>query len=147
MNSNTLKAKNELEKQCCTCVFANGENVTICSEHGLKPLLTRLGDSKLQKGFSAADKVVGKAPAFLYVLLGASEVYAPVMSEGGKRVLEQYGIGAFCDTLTGEIRNRDNTDICPMEKAVSCAGSPHEALECIRAKIAQMNSNESKPKE
>ena len=119
MYSNTLKAKNELEIQRCTCVFANGENVTICSEHGLKPLLTRLGDSKLQKGFSAADKVVGKAPAFLYVLLGASEVYAPVMSEGGKRVLEQYRIGAFCDTLTGEIRNRDNTDICPMEKEVS----------------------------
>ena len=69
------------------------------------------------------------------------------MSESGKQVLEQYGIGAFCDTLTGEIRNRDNTDICPMEKAVSCAGSPDEALECISAKIAQMNGNESKPKE
>lgn len=141
MNSNTLKAKSELQKQNCTCVFVNGESVMACSERGLRPLLVRLGDNKLQKGFSAADKVVGKAPAFLYVLLGASEVYAPVMSEGGKSVLEQYGINAFCDTLTKEIRNRNNTDSCPMEKAVSDADSPDEALECIRAKIAQMKNN------
>lgn len=144
MNDNTIKAKNELGKQGCTCVFADGESISVCTERGLKPLLMRLGDNRLQKGFSAADRVVGKAPAFLYVLLGVSEVYAPVMSEGGRRVLEQYGIGAFFDTLTAEIRNRDNTDSCPMEKAVANAASPAEALECIRAKIAHMKNAASK---
>ena len=46
------------------------------------------------------DKVVGRAAAFLYVLLEVKEIYAGVMSEGAADVLSKYGI---CSGYGGRI--------------------------------------------
>ena len=47
------------------------------------------------RGFAAADRVVGRAAAFLYVLLGAGEIYAGVMSDTAADVLERFGVAVF----------------------------------------------------
>ena len=143
MNSNTEKAKALLEESGCTCVFAFGGQLEQCSERGLRPLLAKLGTDALPAGFSAADKVVGKAPAFLYVLLGAGEVYAPVMSRAAKELLEQHGIGAYCGRLVEDIQNRSGTGPCPMEAAVRSAATPEEALGCIREAIRLMQQKQT----
>lgn len=91
------------------------------------------------KGFSAADKVVGKAAAFLYVLLGVEEVYADVMSEAAIYTLARHGIQPICDRSAKEIRNRINTGICPMEETVQTESLPNPAFEKIKAKLALLN--------
>ncbi len=89
-------------------------------------------------GFYAADKIVGRAAAFLYVKLGAAGVYAPVMSRGAKELLTEYNIPAEADELTENIRNRQNTGLCPMECAVSSCGSPEAAYVAILEAIRKM---------
>ena len=85
-----------------------------------------------------ADKIVGRAAAFLYVKLGAAGVYAPVMSRGAKELLTEYNIPAEADELTENIRNRQNTGLCPMECAVSSCGSPEAAYAAILEAIRKM---------
>ena len=139
MNSNTEKAKALLEESGCTCVFAFGGQLEQCSERGLRPLLAKLGADALPAGFSAADKVVGKAPAFLYVLLGAGEVYAPVMSEAAASVLAENGIQAHCGQTVKQIVNRAGTGICPMEEAVAGIAEPAAAAAAIKARLRSLS--------
>ena len=67
------------------------------TERGVKPLLDFIENGPNLRGFSAADKIVGKAAALLYVLLGVKEVYAPVMSETALYTLAHNGILPLCD--------------------------------------------------
>ena len=127
MRNETVKAKEILENGGHSCVFVSEEETVISDERGVKPLLGLLSDKKDMSLFSAADKIVGRAAAFLYVLLGVKEVYAEVLSKKARPVFERYGIAVFSGTETEEIINRDKTGICPMEKAVENTEDPEEA--------------------
>ena len=97
-----------------------------------RPLLDFLDSGTDFTGFSAADKVIGKATAFLYCLLGVRAVYAQVMSTNAAQVLAAHGISAFCTRLVTGIRNRTDTGPCPMEAATRDLTDPEEALAAIR---------------
>lgn len=127
MRNETLKAKKILEKGGHSCVFVSENETFISDERGVKPLLGLLSDKKDMSAFCAADKIVGRAAAFLYVLLGIKEVYAEVLSKKARPVFEKYGISVFAGTETEEIINRGKTGICPMEKAVENEENPEEA--------------------
>ena len=92
MNSNLTRAIEQLNSGVCTCVLCKEDIVCTSTERGVKPLLNWLDRGVDLHGFSAADKVVGKAAAFLYVLLGVKEVYAPVMSESAIYTLAGNGV-------------------------------------------------------
>ena len=70
-------------------------------------------------GFSAADKVVGKAAAMLMIKAGITEVFALTISESAEKLLKNHGVRVSFMTLTERIMNRDNTGVCPMETAVA----------------------------
>lgn len=133
------KAREILELGGYTCVLRKGETVYTATERGVKPLVRWLTEGTNVDCFSAADKVVGKATAYLYVLLGVKEVYAHVMSRSAAEVLEKHGITAEQDKLVENIINRQGTGICPFEAAVLGIDTPEEALTAIRAKMAEMN--------
>ena len=122
-----------------TCVLRRGETVYTATERGVKPLVRWLTEGVDARGFTAADKVVGRATAYLYVLLGVKEVWAAVMSEAAAEVLSRHGITASQDKLVPTIINRAGTGICPFEEAVLNIQTPEEALAAIRQKMAQMN--------
>jgi hypothetical protein len=90
------------------------------------------------RGFCAADKVVGKATAMLYCLLGAQAVYARVISTAGMAVLQRNGIAVFADQVVPFIINRLGTGQCPMEDAVASIDNPQEAPEAIRQRLIQL---------
>ena len=75
-----------------TCVLCKGEKVYTSTARGVGPLIRWLDEKTDLNGFCAADKVVGKAAAALYVLLGVAAVYAPVMSGMAVQMLEEHGI-------------------------------------------------------
>ena len=89
-------------------------------------------------GFYAADKVVGKAAALLYCLLGVRCVYGAVMSDAAVKVLRRNGIEAYWGRLTENIRNRTNTGLCPMEAATMHIDDPEEALDVILATLKSL---------
>ena len=133
------KTRNILTAGCYTCVLRKDETIHTATERGVKPLVRWLDQGIDARGFTAADKVVGRATAYLYVLLEVKEVWAAVMSEAAAEVLTRHGITASQDKLVPNIINRAGTGICPFEEAVLEIHDPQEAYTAIRAKMAQMN--------
>lgn len=138
MKSDIEKAKSLLENEEYTCVICHEDKIYTSTERGIKPLLAWIDGSTDMKGFSAADKAVGKAAAFLYAILGVKAVYAYVISEPAKQILTENGIYVEYDTLTEAIRNRAGTGFCPMETSVKSITEPYEALEAVRRKIKEL---------
>lgn len=137
MSNDLSYVRGQLEHNGYT-LFLRADEKTYCSQdNGIAPLLRLVGTDDW-KGAYAADKIVGKAAAMLYVLLGVKAVYAEVLSESAKAVFERYGIAYEYGTLTEKIINRMGTGLCPMELAVSEIDDPADAPDAIRAKIAQL---------
>ena len=62
-------AKNRLDAEGYTCVITDGEKEYTSRQRGVKPLVQFLQQGCIPPQAHAADKVVGKATAYLYVLL------------------------------------------------------------------------------
>lgn len=139
MKIDLIKAKELLENGGYTCVLCKGNMTYTSTERGVRPLLQWLDAKTNVAGYSVADKVVGNAAAFLYVLLKVDMVYAPVMSEAAIHTLERHGIPAVYDLSVEAIRNRRNTGFCPMEMAVQGKDLPTEALAAIKEKLKELD--------
>ena len=140
MKNDITKAIELLNEGNYTCVLCKGDVLYTSTQRGVKPLLDWLDDKVDLKGFSAADRVVGKGAAFLYVLLGVKEVYAHVMSDEAIRTLAENGIQQQCDVSVKNIINRAGTGICPMEEATREISDPKEALQAIKQRLTELKS-------
>lgn len=138
MENDLTKAVEHLRQGQYTCVLCRDDIMYTSRERGVKPLLDWLDGGLEEKGFSAADKVVGKAAAFLYVLLGVKEIYAHVISEAAMGVFTENHIPFLYDVSVEYIINRQGTGSCPMEEAVSGLSAPEEAPEAIRRRLAEL---------
>ena len=134
------RAKNLLDSSCHTCVIVKGDACYLSDHRGVKPLLQWLDEGTDLRGFSAADKVVGKAAAYLYALLGVKAVYARIISDPSVAVLEEHGITVSFETKVAGIRNRTDTGPCPMEQAVAGITDPVEAEIAVRNRLAQLQA-------
>ena len=115
-------------------------NITVTSnERGVKALLNLLDGSTDFSGAYAADKVVGKAAAMIYVLLGIRALYASVISDGAKAIVESNGILLEYDEAVPYIINRQGDGVCPMELAVGGEKDPEKAVEKVRARLKELN--------
>ena len=132
-------AKELLQSSDYTCVLCLKGNVATSKQRGVKPLLSWLENPELGKGFCAADKVVGKATAYLYSLLGAKAVYAHVMSESALAVLEKEDIEVSYGALVPYIVNRKGDGMCPMEAATLDAHTPQDALAAVKKALAELD--------
>jgi len=132
------QARRILEEGCYTCVIIKNENCYTSTQRGVKPLVQFLHSEQDFCGAIAADRVVGKATAFLYVLLGVKALYSHVVSQSALNVLEANGIAVSYDTLTPHIINRQGNGICPFEEAVMAIGQPEQALPAIYQKMSQL---------
>ena len=122
-----------------TCVLTDGQMVFTSTDRGVKPLVRFLESGEIPAGVSAADKVVGRATAYLYVLLKVKEVYSQVISQPAVDVLLENGVGVLYDKLVPNIINRKGDGICPFEAAVMDIHEPEQAYAAIRRKMAEMN--------
>ena len=133
-------AKKILSQGTHTCVLCRGEDTVCSNARGVKPLLDLWDTGTDCSGYSAADKVVGRATAFLYCLLGVKSLHAQVLSKPALQVLENARIAITWDTLVEGIRNRENTGPCPMEYATRDVQTPQQALEAIRQTLQALQS-------
>lgn len=139
MNYDLINAVKILNKEKCTCVLCCSDEKYTASHRGVKPLLDWFDSGIDFNGFSAADKVVGNAAAFLYVLLGVKAVYAPVMSEAAVNTLKDNGIEFEFDEIVQGIINRTGDGNCPMEESVKGISNPAAALSAIRMKLKELS--------
>ena len=135
-----LEQAKQMKRECkYTCVILGENTVYTSTQRGIRPLLTCYREGRVERGCSAADKVVGKAAAFLYMLLEIRELYADVVSKGALSVLQQAGITVICETVTDAIINRAGTGLCPLETAVMDIQSPLEALKASDKTLVQLS--------
>lgn len=113
-----------------TCVLCKGDTLHTSTRRGVAPLLALIDSGTDVSGFSAADKVVGKATALLYRYLGVKAVYARVISQSAAEVLKDMHLEF--DRQVPFIQNRDGTGRCPMELATETIDDPAQALTAIR---------------
>lgn len=122
------------------CLVKDG-NCLFSERNGIAPMMNFIAAGTHLKGYSAADLIVGKAVALLFVKCGVKAVFAKTLSEAGERVLQAHDIPYEYETLTPNIINRAGTDTCPMEKAVSGTDEVEEAYLILKAKLQEMQSN------
>lgn len=127
-----------LTTEGATCVAVRNDEVAITRERGVKPLLQWISEGVSFEGWSVADKVVGKAPALLYVQLKPDVVYAIAMSEAARDILLANGITCGCEDLVPFIVNRAGDGQCPMDACVAGISDPREAERAIRECARQM---------
>lgn len=132
------QVKSLLLTQKHTCVLQGNGEVYTDDRRGVLPLLEFLDSGKDFSGFSAADKVVGKAAAFLYCLLGVKALWAGVISRPALEVLQRQGIAVQYETLSDAILNRSGTGFCPMESATRELSDPQTALFAIRETLKSL---------
>ncbi len=125
----------EILQEGHTAVLVKGEDVIITDERGVAPLVKWNSEDKSFEGYSAADKVIGKAAAFFYVTFGIKKVRANVLSKFAADVFEKYGIEYWYDTLADEIINRTGDGLCPMESAVMGCDSVEDGVAAIIEKL------------
>jgi len=133
------KAKDILHAGDYTCVLCRGDDVYTSAFRGVKPLVQWLRSGTDFSGFSGADKVIGRATAFLYLLLGIGSVYTHVISRPALGVFQAHGIHVEYGQLVDNIINRKGDGLCPFEAAVLEIQNPGDAYEAILKKMDEMN--------
>ncbi|MBQ5743685.1 MAG: DUF1893 domain-containing protein, partial [Ruminococcus sp.] len=107
---------------------------------GISPMLRLIGENRGLRGYAAADIIVGKAAAMLFVKAGIAAVYGEVMSKAGKAYLEAHGIPCAFGTLTENIINRKGDGVCPMEQAVAALDDAEAGCAVLRDKLNSLRN-------
>lgn len=127
------------EKRLSLLIYRGGEVVYSGSGRGVGSLLDALdtvGKEKL-RGALVADKIIGRAAAFLIAYMEASEAHAVTISATGKEVLLKYGLRFQFRHEVPVVKGRNGAPLCPFERLVQDVLEAEEAYEKIRAKMAE----------
>lgn len=127
---NDLKiAKNWLEKNDLSLVIVKNGNIVFETKEkkilGFIDAIEKMGNDI--NGSSIADKVIGKAVAFLCIYKEVHSVYAKILSEKAKHLFEQWNIIFEYGSLVKEILNTNQNNVCPFELKAKNLNNPKKA--------------------
>lgn len=138
MHPDLENCKAILENENLTCVVKCGDKILKTADRGIKPFMQWIESGENLHGAVAADKVVGKAAAFLMEKAGISAVYAAVLSEPAEDVLKNAGIEYKFTHLVPRIQNRKGDGLCPMESAVMDTDNSDTAFSALKDKLKNL---------
>ncbi|WP_028042423.1 DUF1893 domain-containing protein [Candidatus Stoquefichus massiliensis] len=137
MNLNMLQ--NKLKDENYTLIAdINGVFYT-SHQRGIAPILNPMKEQiDFFKDAIVVDKVIGKATAMLLILSGVQYIYAYVLSQKAKDILDWYHIDYGYDKIVEYIQNRDKSGMCPMEKTVYDINDLQMAFEALKNKQKEL---------
>ncbi len=107
-------------------VYRQGKMVFNSAKPGILPLLGYAARSaRYEKNVTVFDRVVGNAAALLLSRVSCREVYSPLGSQLAEETLRRAGISYYFTETVPLIQNRQQEDMCPMEK-LSLGKDPEE---------------------
>jgi hypothetical protein len=126
-------AKNLLVNENLTlCIVKNGKDLFESRSHGVTSFLVAAQELKGNlEGACVADKVVGKAIAFLCIHFKIGAVFADTLSRPAKSILEKRSIHLEYNDLVRNILNADRTNLCRIERLVRNVQNPDEAYKML----------------
>lgn len=132
-----MLAKSTLfENEYSIVVVKENEIVYKSESKGLQSLISLYKTKKnTLEDSSIADKVIGRAAALILVDANIKEVYADLISQNAIDILDKSDIPYEYKTQVKEIKNRDNTGMCPMEELSLKCVSADELIEKIEEKF------------
>ena len=117
-------------------------------DNGIKPILSKMKeDPYFFKDLIVVDKVIGKASAMLVFLSKVKKIHALLLSEDGKKVLEDHQIEYSYDKLVEHILNNNMDGICPMEDCVKDIDNLQDAFIALKEKVAILMQNKTLDKQ
>lgn len=137
-------AKATLIRSNCSLALAKDGKTYEYNGRGISPLIAIIDSEADFCGFSAADKIIGKAAALLLCKIGVVAFYGQTMSVKAVAIAKKYGVDYSYGTLADKISNARGDSECPMEKAVSECDDKDDALSLLRAariKLATRRGN------
>ena len=125
-----------LENDYSIVLVKENEIVNTSRKNGLLPILDLYNNDKsILESAIVADKVIGKAAALILKEANIKELYAKLISENAIELLDKTNIKYKYNKKVREIRNRDNTDICPMEELDLESNNADELIKKIKEKF------------
>jgi hypothetical protein len=119
-------------------VVHGGRIVAESDEPGVSTTLACLGEARRRgPGCVVADRIVGRAAAWLALWAGARACYGEVLSRTAERLLLEGGLKVEASLRVESILDRARKGPCPLEAAVAEARGPEEAMEIIRSLTAK----------
>lgn len=130
MQNDLKQAINLLNKQNFSMVIVKKNKILYKSySPGIKDILKAIKESKTNlSGASLADKIMGQALAWLILYSKIKYVYAKVISEKAKDILNSKCYLVF-EKKVGHILNKEKKSLCPFEKISDNFKTPKEAFE------------------
>ncbi len=120
------------EKELTLVIAKDGKIIFTSTDKGIKPMHTAVLELKEElRGASVADRVIGRAAAILCKYAEIKELYTYLISHEAIKVFENSSIIFFYDESSPYIKNRDKTDMCPVEKLSQNVDSPEELIQRI----------------
>lgn len=107
--------------------------------HGIGPIINPMKEHLYYfEDAIVMDKVIGKATAMLLILSKVKYIYAYVLSEKAKEILDQYQVDYDYEKLVPYIINRTHDGMCPMEQTVYHLTDLNEAYEALIQKQKEL---------
>ena len=123
-----------------TLCLVRGEEILVRNERGIAPMMALLDDGYELAGFTAADRVVGKAAAMLFVKGKIKELYAETISASAAAFLQMHCIPFTFGKMTERIVNRTGTGYCPMESTVLTTDDVERGYSLLKEKLAALRA-------
>ncbi len=123
-----------------TLALCKDGSIIVSDKRGVAPMVDFLREGRELSGYCAADRVVGKATAMLFVKAGIKEVYAEVISESAEAFLKSHGIVVSFGKRTEHIMNRAKNGPCPMESLVEGIDDIKTGVVIITNKLDEMRA-------
>lgn len=144
MNNDIDIAKKLLgEDSSITLAVVNKKKTFVSRERGIKPIFSLYkNDPEFLFGASVADKVTGRASAFVLVAGGVVVLHSGIISEKAFEVLKEANITVTFDKQVDCIINRTGDGICPMEQATKGCYTPSDAINAIEKKLYELSKKQ-----
>lgn len=139
MHNDLERAKEMMIFDGYTCVITLDGVAFKSKERGLQPLLDWMYSGNKYTGWRLCDKVVGRAAAFLHIILGVREIYADVISAPAKKLLEEHNVTVNATDIVPEILNETMDATHPLETAVEGITDANDSIMAIELAIKRMN--------
>ncbi|MDU1904151.1 MAG: DUF1893 domain-containing protein [Dysgonomonas sp.] len=125
-----------------SCVVENFDEIYTFTQRGVADLYDMVKNKPgFLKDARIADKVVGKGAAALMILGGIGQLYANTISLSALVLLREADIKVDYEHVVSFIKNRDNTDWCPLEKLSYEATSAEAIFPLIEEFISKMRKS------
>ncbi len=87
---------------------------------------------ELLKNAVVADKIIGRAVAMVCDFASVNYCYGQIVSKGAVDVFENNNLSYKAAEVVEAIKNRDNTDLCPIEKLTLDINDSAKGIEKIK---------------